>query len=74
LSRLIDVKKRDSRRSKRLARSNRKQLKKIKSQIKDVEHKQTTRLISTLHLQGVQTVVIGDVRGDTQRGKDEQRN
>jgi putative transposase len=62
LSRLIDVKKRDSRRSKRLARSNRKQLKKIKSQIKDIEHKQTTRFISTLHLQGVQTVVIGDVR------------
>jgi putative transposase len=62
LSCLIDVKKRGSRRGKRLARSKQKQLKKIKSQIKDVEHKQTTRLISTLHTQGVQTVVIGDVR------------
>jgi len=49
----------------RLLRSKRQyqnKLKKIKSQIKDVEHKQTTHLISTLHVQGVQTVVIGDVR------------
>src|SRR5438270_3613732 len=42
--------------------SKQKQLKKIKNQIKDLEHKQTTRLISTLHQNGVQTVVIGDVR------------
>jgi IS605 OrfB family transposase len=40
----------------------RKQLKKLSNQIKDIEHKQTTKLISTLHREGVQTVVIGDVR------------
>ena len=34
----------------------------IEHQIKDIEHKSTTRLISTLHANGVQTVVIGDVR------------
>jgi putative transposase len=62
LSRLIDTKKRGSRRRKQLVRSKQKQLGKIKNQIKDVEHKQSTRLISTLHAQGVQTVVIGDVR------------
>ena len=37
-------------------------LKKLKNQIKDIEHKQTTHLVSTLHEHGVQTVVIGDVR------------
>ena len=62
LSRLIDTKKRGSRRRQQLVRSKQKQLKKLKNQIKDIEHKQSTRLISTLHAQGVQTVVIGDVR------------
>ncbi len=46
-----------SRRRKRLIRSKQKQLRKIKHQIRDIEHKQTTRLITTLHEQGVQTVV-----------------
>jgi putative transposase len=58
----IDRKKKGSRRSKRLVQSKKKQLKKIKNQIKDIEHKQTTTLISTLYQEGVQTVVIGDVR------------
>ncbi len=49
-------------RRKRLIRSKKRQLKKLAHQIKDIEHKQTTRLITTLHEQGVQTVVIGDVR------------
>src|SRR5260370_14319926 len=62
LSKMIDSKKRGSRRRKKLVRSKQKQLKKLKKQIKDIEHKQSTRLISTLHAQGVQTVVIGDVR------------
>jgi putative transposase len=69
LSSLIDTKKRGSRRRKRLVRSKHKQLKKLKNQIKDVEHKQSTRLISTLHANGVQTVVIGDVR-DIRRDND----
>jgi len=51
-----------SKRRKRLIRSKRRQLKKIEHQIRDIEHKQTTRLITTLHKNGVRTVVIGDVR------------
>jgi putative transposase len=62
LSKRIDVKKKGSCRRKKLIRSQQKQLKKLKNQIKDIEHKQTTRLVSTLHSAGVQTVVIGDVR------------
>jgi putative transposase len=62
LSALIDVKKKGSKRRQRLIGSKRKQLDKIKAQIKDVLHKQTTRLISTLKSEGVQKVVIGDVR------------
>ena len=56
------MKKKGSRRRKKLIRSKQRQLKKLKHQMKDIEHKQTTRLISTLHTNGVQTVVIGDVR------------
>jgi putative transposase len=56
------VKKKGSRRRKKLIRSKQKQLKKLKNQIKDIEHKQSSRLISTLHASRVQTVVIGDVR------------
>lgn len=62
LSAKIDVKKRGSKRRKRLIASKNKQLKRVKNQIKDIEHKQTTSLISTLYTEGVQTVVIGDVR------------
>jgi putative transposase len=62
LSSMIDGKKKGSRRRKRLVQSKQKQLKKLKTQVKDIEHKQTTQLISTLHQAGVQTVVIGDVR------------
>jgi putative transposase len=58
----IDTKKRGSQRRKKLIKSKQRQLGKLKNQIKDVEHKQTTRLISTLHREGVQTLVIGDVR------------
>ena len=45
-----------------MIRSKRKQLAKLKHQIRDIEHKQTSRLITTLHARGVQTLVIGDVR------------
>jgi putative transposase len=58
----IATKKRGSKRHKRLVKSKQRQLGKLKHQIKEVEHKQTTRLISTLHREGVQTLVIGDVR------------
>jgi putative transposase len=64
------VKKKSSWRRKKPIHSKRKQLRKIQHQFKDVEHQQTTRLITTLHARGVQTVVIGDVR-DTRQDNDD---
>jgi putative transposase len=61
-SRIDGRMKKGSKRRKRLIRSKKRQLAKLKHQIRDIEHKGTTRLISTLHENGVQTVVIGDVR------------
>lgn len=69
LSSLIDTKKHGSKRRRRLVKSKRKQLRKLDNQIKDIQHKQTTALVSTLHSDGVQTVVIGDVR-DIRQGLD----
>jgi putative transposase len=46
----------------RVIRSKKKQLKKIEHQIKDIEHKQTNKLITTLQQAGVRKLVIGDVR------------
>jgi putative transposase len=54
--------KKGSRRRKKLIASKKRQLKKIQNQIKDIEHQQTSKLITTLHQAGVQTLVIGDVR------------
>ena len=68
-SRIDGQMKKGSRRRKKLIRSKQIQLKKIQNQIKDIEHKGTTKLISTLHADGVQTVVIGDVR-DIRRDND----
>jgi len=58
----ISRKKKGSKQRKKLIRSKKKQLKKIKHQIQDIEQKSTTRLVSTLYEEGVQTLVIGDVR------------
>ena len=66
-SRIDGRMKKGSKRRKRVIRSKKKQLKKIEQQVKEIEHKQTTRLITTLHLAGVRTVVIGDVRDLRQR-------
>lgn len=68
-SRIDGRMKKGSKRRKRLIRSKKRQLAKIKHQIKDIEHKQTSRLITTLHGQGVRTLVIGDVR-DIRRDND----
>ena len=57
-----DRMKRGSRRWKRLQQSKNRQLAKIRNQINDILHKQTTALVSTLHKRGVQTLVIGDLR------------
>jgi len=62
LSKKIDSKKKGSCRRKKLIKSKQRQLRKIKNQIKDIEHKQTSHLVSTLYQEGVQTVAIGDVR------------
>jgi len=62
LSRLMARKKKGSRRRKRLISSRQKPLAKLRKQIRDILHKQTTRLVSTLHAGGVQTVVMGDIR------------
>jgi putative transposase len=54
--------KKGSKRRKRVIDSKKKQLKKLEQQIKDIEHKQTSQLITTLQQAGVRTLVIGDVR------------
>ena len=53
LSGLIDVKNRSSKQ---------RQLAKLNNQIRDIQHKQTTKLVSTLNNRGVQTGVISDIR------------
>lgn len=58
----IDRMKRGSKHRQKLIRSKLHQLTKLSNQIKDIQHKQTTRLVSTLRNRGVQTVVIGDIR------------
>jgi putative transposase len=63
----IDRKVRGSRRWKRLARAKDRQLSKIRNQIKDLLHKQSTRLIKTLHERRVGTVVVGDLTGIRER-------
>lgn len=62
LDKRISRRKKGSRQRKKLSCSKHKQLRKLKHQIADIEHQQTTRLVSTLYREGVQTVVIGDVR------------
>jgi putative transposase len=67
LAAMLSRRKKGSRRWKKLRRSMRRQLCKLNDQIRDVLHKQTTALVSTLHARRVQTVVIGDVRDIRQR-------
>ena len=62
LSKLIHQKKRGSKCRKRLIKSKQKQLAKIKNQIKDIEHKLTSKAVSILKERSIQTLVIGDVR------------
>jgi putative transposase len=62
LSSKIDKQKKGSKRRKKTIRSKKKQLAKISNQIRDIEHKVSRALVSTMQNAGVQTVVIGDVR------------
>lgn len=59
----ISKTKRGSQRRKKLVRAKRRTVGKLDRQIQDILHKQTQHLVSTLHRRGVQTVVIGDIRG-----------
>jgi len=62
LSAKIEHTKPGSRRRSKLVRSKRRQLAHVKNQLRDIEHKQTTKLVSALHQAGVQTLAIGDVK------------
>lgn len=59
----IDRKEYGSRKWKRLVRAKNRQLTKIRNQIRDLLHKQSTRLVKTLHERRVGTVVVGDLAG-----------
>lgn len=63
----IDRKEYGSRRWKRLACVKDRPLSKIRSRIKDLLHKQSRRLIRTLHERRVETVVVGDLTGIRER-------
>ncbi|MBV9387104.1 MAG: transposase [Chroococcidiopsidaceae cyanobacterium CP_BM_ER_R8_30] len=58
----ISKTKRGSNRRKKLVRAKSRIVAKINHQIKDILHKQTQHIVSTLHKKGVQTLVIGDIR------------
>lgn len=51
-----------SRKRQKLIKSKQKQLAKIANQIKDIEHKLTSKAVSMLQEKSIQTLVIGDVR------------
>jgi len=63
----IDQKEYGSRRWKRVVRAKDRQTRKIRNQIKDLLHKQSTRLVKTLHERRVGTVVVGDLTGIRER-------
>jgi len=54
--------KRGGKRRRKLMRAKQKRLSKLKHQIREIEHKQTSYLVNTLHQEGVERLVIGDVR------------
>lgn len=54
--------KKGSKRRKKLIRAKKKHLKKSKYQIQDIEHKETSYFVHTLKQEGVEKLVIGDVR------------
>jgi putative transposase len=54
--------KKGGKRRKKLIRAKQKRLSKLKHQIQDLEHKLTSSLVNTLYREGVEKLVIGDVR------------
>lgn len=61
LQKNIDKKKNKSNRKKKLCKSKGKQLRKFRNQIKDILHKQTSKLISILHERGIKIIAVGDL-------------
>jgi putative transposase len=62
LDALISKTKRGSKRRKPLVATKHRMICKLDNQINDILHKQSSHLVSTLFISGVQTVVIGDIR------------
>ena len=58
----IDKCKKGSKRRKKLVKAKKKMRKRLNNQIKDILHKQTTKLVYTLKNANVKTAAIGDVR------------
>lgn len=54
--------KKGGKRRRKLVRAKQKRLRKLTHQIQDIEHKLTSSLVNTLHREGVEKLVIGDVR------------
>jgi putative transposase len=61
-NKLISTTKQGSKRRKKLVTAKKKYLKKVKRKIHDVEYKLTSYLVNTLREEGVERLVIGDVR------------
>jgi len=61
-SRKMDKRKKGSRRWKRLNKAKKKTLTKLNNQIRDILHKQTTKVVEAMKKDGVSTVGIGDLR------------
>lgn len=70
LSAKIDTAKRGSSRRKKLIKAKRRICNNLNNQIRDILHKQSNHIISTLHQRGVQRIVIGDVR-NIRKNKDQ---
>jgi len=58
----IDKCKKGSKRRKRLTKAKKRMRRKLNNQIKDILHKQTTKIVYALKAANVKTVAIGDVR------------
>jgi len=58
----ISHSKKGGKRRRKLIRAKKKGLSKLKHQIQEIEHKQTSYLVNTLHQESVEKLVIGDVR------------
>jgi putative transposase len=58
----LDTLKRGSRRWRRLKRSRERRFRRLQNQVRDIQHKTSRAIVSTLQKAGVQTLVIGDVR------------